>query len=501
MLFACVYVPNFTAQASLRLDPHAASHPFAVVAGTPPQVRVVALNVRAAKLGLRIGMTRTEVEALTRVQIRERSIKLEAAAHAALIDCAARFSPRCEDVADDTLILDISGLSKLLGTPVEIARGLREQARKLSLYIKLGIAGNIDSAIHAARTTRNISILPSGREAELLRDAPIEILIQSPEIEAILFRWGIRTFGQLAALPELALSERLGQEGIRLQRLAQGLSTRILSPTSAPVIFEEEIDLDDPVADLESLAFVYHPLLGQLVLRLVGRALAASEIHLRLQLDLAADEAKATEEVFTRVLKLPVPTVETKLLLKLLQLDLEAHRPGAPVRKITLRIEPLRPRVIQEGMFVPKGPEPQKLEVTLARLRKLVGEERVGSPELIDRHLPTPFRMVHFTPGGYRGSDVAPATGQAALRFFRPGLPARVEKLHGAPSRVYFGGTRYRVVQASGPWRRSGEWWTQEHWGRDEWDLILDGEENHRWLVRAYRDLVTGHWYIEAEYD
>jgi protein ImuB len=229
-LFACVYVPNFLAQAALRLEPGVAAQPFAVVAGMPPQVRVVALNARAAKLGLWVGMTRTEVEALTGVQIRERSTRLESSAHAALIDCVSNFSPRCEDVADDTVILDISGLSKLIGTPVEIARGLRGQARKLALYIRVGVAGNIDSAIHAARTAKSISLLPFGREAELLRDAPLEILSPSPETGAILSRWGIRTFGQLAALPQLALSERLGQEGLLLQGLAQGRSMRILTP-------------------------------------------------------------------------------------------------------------------------------------------------------------------------------------------------------------------------------------------------------------------------------
>jgi protein ImuB len=501
VLFACVYVPNFLTQAALRHDRDTREKPFVVVSGTPPQVRVIALNAKAQKMGLWIGMTRSDAEAVTGIQVRERSIGFEMAAHAALLDCMTRFSPWCEDIADDMLVLDISGQSKLLGTPTQIARSIRDQARSLSIYIKVGVAGNIDSAIHAARVGQGICILPAGREAELLKDTPLEILDPSPEIAETLRRWGIRTFGQLAALPDFDLSQRLGQEGLRLQALAQGLSSRMLSPTSPPAVFDEVMQFDDSVEDLKSLAFIFNRLLDQLVFRLTSRSLAVGELRLELQLNLAADGAQATEKIFTRTLKLPVPTVDIKLLLKLLQLDLEAHQPGAPVDGVMIHAEAARPRVVQEGMFVPKGPEPQRLELTLARLRKIVGEGRVGAAELIDQHLQVPFRMVHFSPRATSKSGSVSAVQRTAVRIFRPSVPVRVVKTNGAPRWVRFQGLEHRVIQASGPWRRSGEWWTQDHWGRDEWDMILDGGGESRLLVRSYRDLVTGQWYVEAEYD
>jgi protein ImuB len=234
VLFACVYIPNFVAQAALRHDRDAREKPFAVVAGTPPQVRVIALNVKAKKMGLWIGMTGSEAEVVAGLQFRERSAELETAAHATLVDCMTRFFPWCENISEDTLILDISGLSKLHGTPAQIARSIREQAQVLSLYTKIGVARNIDSAIHAARIAKGISILPAGKETELLKDAPLEILDPSPEIAETLARWGIRSLGQLAALPDFDPSQRLGQEGLHLQALAQGRSPRMLSPTSPP---------------------------------------------------------------------------------------------------------------------------------------------------------------------------------------------------------------------------------------------------------------------------
>lgn len=203
----------------------------------------------------------------------------------------------------------------------------------------------------------------------------------------------------------------------------------------------------------------------------------------------------------TQRMKLPVPTTDLSLLLKLLQLDLEAHKPGALVAKLILRAEPAKPSAVQDGMFVPKRPELQKLELTLARLRNLVGEGRVGSPELIDQHVQIPFRIVRFAPGRIRVEPSALPVNRTAMRVFRPSMPAEVEKSRGAPQRIRFQGKAYRILQASGPWRCSGEWWTHEHWGRDEWDLILGEAENRRLIVRVYRDLVTGRWYVDGEYD
>jgi hypothetical protein len=65
---------------------------------------------------------------------------------------------------------------------MQIARSIRDHARSVSLYLKVGVVRNIDSAIHAARTAKSICILPSGKEAEFLKDTPLEILDPSPEI-------------------------------------------------------------------------------------------------------------------------------------------------------------------------------------------------------------------------------------------------------------------------------------------------------------------------------
>jgi protein ImuB len=198
---------------------------------------------------------------------------------------------------------------------------------------------------------------------------------------------------------------------------------------------------------------------------------------------------------FQKKLTLPVPMRDSKLLLKLVRLRLQSDPPPAAVVKILMSAEAGRPRTTQRGLFLPAAPEPEKLELTMARLANVVGDANVGSPQLMDTHRPDAVRMERFRvaqeeAGGRRkkSSDSAGSASTSAVknladaridkpangfRFFRPGVPARVELRDGLPSRVFFQGLRGEVVAASGPWRTSGDWW-QEPWDQAEWDVEIE---------------------------
>jgi protein ImuB len=111
------------------------------------------------------------------------------------------------------------------------------------------------------------------------------VLVPSPEILDILESWGIRTFGALAALPPISLSERLGQDGLQLQRLAIGKIERTLVPVEPSDDFTESFEFEDPVETLESLTFILNRLLGQVCMRLASRSLATNELRLKLELE------------------------------------------------------------------------------------------------------------------------------------------------------------------------------------------------------------------------
>ena len=586
MPFACIFVPDFPVEAVVRLQPELREQAVAVLAGNPPLEKLCALNDKARQAGLEPGMTKVEAELCPRLAIRTRSVSAETAAHAALLDCAQSFSPMVEDTANDTVVLDLAGLESLFGPPGKIARDLARRASELGLEVNVGVASNPDAAQCAAYGFSGITVMEDGREAERLGPLPLEVLIPvagSRETLATLFedddepdfaekgsdiletldRWGIRSLRALAALPDIAVCERLGQFGLHLQRLARGRMSRTLVPVDPPLAFEESLDLEHPISLLEPLAFALNRLLEQLCARLSARALATNELRLRLQLDTSVREESTQypvpstqqkiantrpldspsprkldsgslgmtkngmasskslgmsdavsnsqlgtrySQLFERNLHLPVPMLDARIFLKLLQLDLRLHPPGAPITKIWLGMEPVRPRVAQNGLFLPASPEPERLELTLARVTQVVGgEEKVGSPELLDTHTPGAFRIQHFAPPPPDGSrhDTSREELVAALRIFRPPLQVAAVLHAGNPVRVTCAKKRElsgEIIWSAGPWRSCGDWWKQDSWARDEWDIAVQSE-NAVVLYRMYRDLTSGRWYLEGTYD
>jgi protein ImuB len=220
--------------------------------------------------------------------------------------------------------------------------------------------------------------------------------------------------------------------------------------------------------------------------RLATRGLATDELRLRLKLE--------TGGIHERCLRLPVPSLDTKAFLKLLQLDLEANPPAAPLVHLWMGVNPVKPQAAQTGLFVPVAPEPVKLELTLARIQAFVGEGRVGTPELLDTHRPDAFRILPWGRSHATPLRQAPST-RLALRLFRPRRAARVAIAGSQPSFVMADGVRGKVLDLAGPWRTSGDWWTPDPWHRDEWDIALsDGA-----LYRIYCE--PAGWFVEGSYD
>jgi protein ImuB len=562
MPFACIYVPNFPVAAVLRAEPELQAHFLAILEGKPPLEKIIAVNENAKRFGIAPGMTKAQAELCSELALRPRSPLQEASAHAALLDCAQSFSPCVEDADADTVVLDLAGMESLFGSLAKISRAISDRSATLGLAANIGVASNPDAALLAARGFTGVTVIQAGKEAEHLGSLPTEVLFNdrldaeekktADSLLETLSRWGIRNLRALAALPAVSLSERLGQYGLQLQKLARGAHSRTLVPVEAPLVFEEAIELDHPIVLLEPLAFLLNRLLEQLCARLGSRALSTQELRLTLELSNLTGVDDVSENLgmpsesdgaekndpeknqamwgqppsavrrseaplrhcrqlkFTRTLNLPLPMLDTKVFLKLLQLDLNAHPPGAPIMKIHLAAEPARPRSAQGGLFLPPSPEPEKLELTLARIAGIVGEQKVGAVELLDTHHPEGFRMRRFVAEVARKSpqkkkqDATEAQSVVtALRRFRPPLRANVILENGHPVRLNCAKKKElegEVLWKAGPWRFSGDWWERDAWSRDEWDLALRSGESIS-FYRLVHDLLNGGWFIEGTYD
>jgi len=439
-----------------------------------------------------------------------------------LSDFAYDFSPLIEEISPKIVVIDIDGCELLFSSAYQLARGVAERAQKprvdggLETKVNVALAANPDAAIHAAKFLTGITFVAPGEELTCLGDFPLKELDcslvnidekRSDEIFETLKLWGVRTFYDFANLPISGVSERLGPEGLRLQKLAAGKTERHLTLKQSPPVFASSIELEHAIVELEPLSFIFARLLNQVCASLNSYALATNEVLVRMQL-----ENNATHE---RNLTLPYPMRDHKVFLKLLLLDTEMHPPQSAIKTVSISCEPVKPRVLQNGLFIPLAPAPDKLELTLARLTKLVGENNIGCPVVLDTHRPDAFSIKRFVlttkdackrrkKSSNQQSTIGKQQG-CGFRMFRPPLRAVVEVASGWPVQVSAWGKQRsvygKVVSLAGPWRSTGDWWRHDEWARDEWDVAIESGKDRQALYRIYRELNSGHWFIEGNYD
>src|SRR5262249_36411766 len=148
-------------------------------------------------------------------------------------------------------------------------------------------------------------------------------------------------------------------------------------------------------------------------------------------------------------------------------LELAGHPPGAPVAKVWITAKPAPPRTAQRGLFLPVSPEPERLEITLARINAVVGERRAGIARLLDNHHPKSFRMSRFVaapgetkPAGRPTLSDCEKPSSLALRSFRPPCQLRVRisgerpvHLTAVAEQADRSKLQGNVLWSAGPWR------------------------------------------------
>lgn len=510
-MFACLYAPDFPVQASLLSEPAETrtalkQFPLAILDGPSNLPRIFAANPAARRMGIQIGMTKLQVETYGGTVLRKHDHEAADLAQKTLVEYGSRFSPRVESTTAGAVILDLAGTKKLFGSLESVARKMNEGAREIGFDLHIAIASNPDASFYAARGFPGTTIIPESTEAQRLSSLSVNVLPATPEILEILEGWGIRTFHALATLPAVAIVERLGQEGLHLQKLARGEIERPLLTVEPEAEFTETFEFDDPVETLESLFFILNRLLQQLSAKLVSAALATNELRLWLELEVRQTSNGQAGEQYKHEWKLPVPTQDKNVLFSLVRLQLEQTTFSAPVRKLTLEVVPIKPRVAQGNFFAPPSPEPERVEITLERIRGIVGtlddhgKNCVGSPHLLDTHQPDSFKVKNFVSSDEL-QDSAPAKlSFIALRVFRPAIRTSVELDGEKPHFIWLWQRQRRVLAASGPWVSSGNWWNASAWIRQEWDVALKTPAGvgH---YRIYHDRVRKQWFVAGVFD
>jgi protein ImuB len=501
--YACIDVNEFPLQTLLRLRPELQSKPVAVLDGEPPFEQVCSLNAAARALGIALGMTRLEMEMFPAALVLLRSHAEETAARAALLECAGGFSPRVEDQSSDsyfTCVIDIAGTETLFGSPDTLGENLLKQIQALCVQVSVAISSNFHAARCLARghsSDKRIRVVPRGMECAALAPLPLTVLDLLPEHAETFAMWGITTLGALANLRETELITRLGQAGKEMRLLARGESTHLFRAIEASMVLEERMELDSPVELLDSLLFILGVMLDQLIVRAQSRILALASITIHLDLEGCAKH--------TRAVRPALPNNDRKLWLKLIHLDMQAHPPQAAILGLTLNAQPGSTSKVQLGLFSPQVPEPMRLDVTLARIRSIVGEGCAGQVVLKDAHRSEAFRVETFTVPTSAALGAKPETRRVAMRQLRPAETVTVTVRNRQPDFFIFREMRYTVERAYGPWTSGGDWWRPTLWSLEQWDLVARAHpsaDHATWLCCCLtHDFTQDRWQVEALYD
>ena len=536
-MFAVLFIPNFSLQAALRHEPDLRSRPVALVDPQATKSVITQLTSAAQACGVCAGLTASQATArCADLIIKPRSPAQEESTTEVLLQTAYAFSPNLEATAPGVCTIELKGLSH------NSRDGLEQWAQKIieifghcNLIAKLGLAATPELALLAARSTdavltlsqkhptSNIQHRTSNDESsspldvgcsmldvrcsqeKALESFPISSLEPSPEILAILQRWGIRTVGELLALGKDSVTERLGPEAAELFHRVSPESPRPLKLVIPKEEFSEQVEFENEIETVEPLLFMLRRFIEQLSRRLELIYLVIAEFHLQLGL---ASGAK-----YERVFKIPAPTGEINVLFRMLQTHLETVQTDSPITSLRLVAKPTKPDAKQFGLFESALRDPNQFAETAARLTALLGSENVGKPELITTHEPDSFRMTTpaFNDGqeGRVSLDVqrsmfdvgcSPVQGQEnkiglSLRRFRPPHPSHVEFRDGKPALLrseFFIGP---IIETRGPFFSSGNWWDTGIWAREEWDVeTSDGS-----LFRIFRS--SEGCFVEGIYD
>ena len=459
-MLACLHVPLFPLAARLRSEPDLKGEAVAVFEGNGNAARVVAAARRAREKGIQPGMTLPQARSiLPGLTVRARDLESERAAQEALLEVADTFSPRVEDAGEGLVYLDLEGLPSLRAvdslplSPGE-RQGVRAQAvprlqsqspidgsqillpttttyhlppipipnhQSSSLFRArphpgrrkiLSPSARRDRQLQARRARRRRASpirppsCPKGRSGSSSRRLPLSRLAPQIDIAETLERWGIRSIGEFARLPEGEVASRLGDLGRELHAAARGIDPRPLEPRMPPPCLSEGMDLEWPLATLEPFLFLGNAALERLVARLESQGLACVKLEVTLKLDPDGCDARA--------IALPAPTREVKTLLTLVRLELEARPPGAPVSGFAFAAHPDKPRRAQLSLFGPAALSPDRLATTIARLAALLGADRVGSPRAVNGHRPERFTQVSYAPPPLRPSPAPPEPAEAS---------------------------------------------------------------------------------------
>ncbi len=401
-----------------------------------------------------------------------------------LILVASQFSFSIE-MLDDGVLFDVSGLEKLIGKPALIARKILSEIQKQNVSGSVAVAENIDTCLLLARENKGSDdtiALPETFQQMSLHELNIR-----PDTLNVFDELGIRKVGDLLDVPQDALIGRYGREFKDVIDVIEQKGSSMLTPNVKESRVDWRYELDFAVDDFEQLIFIINHGLDDLLGQIEHLGLSTEQLDIAFKL---ADKRSRNYGI-----KTSFPTLEKTFWLKLINLRVSLAPPEAAIMAVKIIAHFTKPRPNQKGLYAVSRPESESLLLTINKLKKLVGEDNVGVPVLLDERLSEAFTLnSELIPQGKESLDNKTEKAIIAFSYFTP--PLRAEVLV-RDARLVFIKTRNfsgHVLKYSGVWKANSKWWDRS-WSTQEWDVEVENNGIYR-LCK-----VNNEWFLAGEYD
>ncbi|VAZ72210.1 DNA polymerase IV [Mycobacterium persicum] len=487
--------------------------------------RVIACSATARAAGVRRGLRRREAAArCPQLHIATADADRDARFFEGVIAAVDDLVPRAEVLRPGLLVLPVRGAARFFGSEQQAAERLIDAVAVAGAECQVGIADELSTAVYAARAGRVVEL---GQDARFLSALSIRQLATEPslsgpgreELTDLLWRLGIRTIGQFAALSRTDIASRFGADAVAAHRFARGEPERLPSGREPPPELDAVLDCDPPIDRIDAAAFAGRSLAGMLHQALMAAGVGCTR--------LAIHAVTANGEERSRVWRCAEPLTEDATADRVRwQLDgwltnrTARDRPTAPVTRLRLQaIEVVSAGALQLPLWGGLGEEDRlRARRALVRVQGLLGPEAVQVPVLSGGR--GPAERITLTPLGDepvpQSDPSQPWPGQLpepspAVLLDDPvelldaqGNPVRVTgrgMFSADPARLTSRGRDDRLRWWAGPWPVDERWWDDRPEAGQGGSRTARAQvllESERALLLCYRQR---RWYLEGSYE
>ena len=497
--------------------------------------RVIACSSAARSAGVRRGLRRREAAArCPKLHVVTADSDRDARFFEGVIAAVDDMVPRAEVLRPGLLVLPVRGAARFFGSEQQAAERLTDAVAVSSVAgaeCQVGIADQLPTAVFAARAGR---VVEPGKDARFLSALSIRQLATEPSLSGpgrddlvdLLWRMGIRTIGQFAALPRTDVASRFGADAMSAHRFARGEPQRGPSGREPPAELDAVLHCDPPIDRVDAAAFAGRSLASALHQTLMAAGVGCTR--------LAIHAVTANGEELTRVWRCAEPLTEDATADRVRwQLDGwlntrtaggRVGRPTAPVTLLRLQaVEVVSAGALQLPLWGGLGDEDRmRARRALVRVQGLLGAEAVQVPVLsggrgpaeritltplgdepvprADPDLPWPGQLPEPAPTVLLDDPVELLDAQGnSIRVTNRGL------FSADPSRLTSRGRDERLLWWAGPWPVDERWWDPDQAGPGgrtaRAQVLLEGghaSDPGTAMLLCYRQR---RWYLEGIYE